>query len=78
MPDTMIWASKQTPSNLAQQKKNLNLHPGRHNDPPLARVGVRFATLQTTLPYVCFFGQNYATELRPVIFCYVTELRTLK
>ena len=39
------------------------------------RVGLRYATLQTTLRYVCIFGQNYATELRNVMFRYVTELR---
>ena len=42
-----------------------------------SRVGLRYATLRTTLRYVCFFGQNYDTELRYVIYCYVTELRYL-
>ena len=37
------------------------------------RVVLRYTTLRTTLRYVCIFGQNYATELRYVIFCYVTE-----
>ena len=37
--------------------------------------GLLYATLQTTLRYVCFFGQNWATELRYVIFCYVAKLR---
>ena len=35
-----------------------------------------YATLRTTLRYVCYFGENYATELRYVLFCYVSELRT--
>ena len=37
-----------------------------------------YATLRTTLRYVCFFGQKYSTELRYGIFCYVTELRIIE
>ena len=40
-----------------------------------ARVGLRYATLRTALRYVCIVGQNYATELRYIIFSYITELR---
>ena len=42
---------------------------------PTSRVGLPYATIRTTLRYVCLFCHNYATELRYVIFCYVTELR---
>ena len=40
----------------------------------MIRVGLRHATLRTTFRYVCVFDQNHATELRYIIFCYVTEL----
>ena len=38
---------------------------------PLRRVGLRYATLRTNLRHNSFFGQNYATELRYVIFCHL-------
>ena len=39
----------------------------------MTRVGLRYATDYVTLRL--FFGQNYATDLRHVIFCYIAELR---
>ena len=48
--------------------------PGRRPFLP-GKVGLRYATLRTKLRYVSLFGQNYATELRYAIFCYITELQ---
>ena len=41
----------------------------------VCRVSLHYATLRTTLRYVCFVGKSPATEMRYVIFCYATELR---